>query len=683
MTELPADAIYDLRSPTDVALSPDGERLAIVVDEFDPDEETRRSSLVVVPTDGNEEPHRLTRASSASSPDWSPDGSRLGFLAARETDTALRVGADEDAERGGDEDRGEGSESDDGDDEPTTQLWVFDLDRGGDARQLTDREEGVREFAWAPEGDRLVVSARDPTQEERDYLDRREEGGPIETERLQHKADGVGWLDSVTTYLFVIEYGSREETRLDEAYGAGAMEPLSGLQPAWAPGERIAFVTNREGEPDDSYAMDVCTIEPDGSDFRERTDGSLMASSPAWSPDGERLAFVAGQPDNWCVPSEVYVADGEVRSLSATLDRTVARDARAHWLDGETLIARVANEGNTRLVRLPVDGEAAWTFDAQGEGRSLAGCDVASGTVALLVDDPGTGFDPYAFDAAALDGGDEPLTRLADLNAGFERADAFPSMTRIEVESEGESIEALVYYPEEFDPEEPVVHPLLVGIHGGPMSYDEPIRSFDFAYWTSRGYLVMRPNYRGSSSYGRAFCESLRGRWGTHEVTDIVACTEALCERGWADSERLFVTGFSYGGISTAFLVSQTDLYTAAAAEHGIYDLRSCFGTDDTHRWLENDFGLPWEESESYDAASSITDVDAIETPLLVTTGGEDWRCPPSQAEQLYVSVKKRGIPAKLVVYPEEHHAIGDPDRAIHRYEELATWFERFDPSRE
>ena len=675
MTELPAEALYDLRTPTEIALSPDGERLAVVVDEFDPDEETRRSSLLVVPTAGSEEPHRLTRASSASAPAWSPDGSKLAFLAARERDLGLGVGRRDDRD-------GDGEEEDETDEEPETQLWAFDLERGGDARQLTDREEGVREFAWGPNGDRLVVSARDPTDEEREYLDRREEGGPIETERLQHKADGVGWLDTVTTYLFVLEYGSRELTRLDDADGAGAMEPLSGLQPAWAPGERIAFVTNREGEPDDSYAMDVCTIEPDGSGFEERTDGSLMASGPTWSPDGSKLAFVAGQPDNWCVPSTVYVADEAVRSISSSLDRTVARNAEPHWLDEETVLARIANEGNTRLARLPLEGGAEWTLDAQGEGRSLARCDVASGTVALLVNDPATGFDPYVLDGVDLDRGGS-LTRLADLNAGFDRGDSFPEMTRIEVESEGERVEALVYYPDSFDPDDPLAHPLVVGIHGGPMSHDEPVRSFEFAYWTSRGYLVMRPNYRGSSSYGRAFCESLRGRWGSHEVTDIAACTEALVERGWAEADRLFVTGFSYGGISTAFLVSQTDLYTAAAAEHGIYDLRSCFGTDDTHRWLQNDFGLPWEESESYDAASSITDVAGIETPLLVTAGGEDWRCPPSQAEQLYVSVKKRDVPSKLVVYPDEHHAVGEPDRAIHRYEQLATWFERFDPARE
>ena len=160
----------------------------------------------------------------------------------------------------------------------------------------------------------------------------------------------------------------------------------------------------------------------------------------------------------------------------------------------------------------------------------------------------------------------------------------------------------------------------------------------------------------------------------------MLAGVEELVERGWADPERCFATGFSYGGITTAYLVAASDRFAAAAAEHGIYDFRSSFGTDDCQVWWENDFGLPWENGQDYDASASITDVDEMDTPLLVTAGGEDWRCPPSQSEQLYVSLKKRGVPARLVVYPDEHHALDAPDRAVHRLEQLTEWFERHDP---
>ena len=219
--------------------------------------------------------------------------------------------------------------------------------------------------------------------------------------------------------------------------------------------------------------------------------------------------------------------------------------------------------------------------------------------------------------------------------------------------------------------------------HGGPIAYDAPRFRFDDLLFTNRGYAVLRPNYRGSSSYGRAFSEAIRGDWGPRETEDVLAGVDHLVERGWADPDRLFVTGFSYGGMATAYVVAASDRFAAAAAEHGVYDYRSTFGTDDEHTWWEADFGLPWEEPEAYDRASSITDVGDIDTPLLVTAGGEDWRCPPTQAEQLYVSVRKRGVPAKLFVYPDEHHGIGRPDRTVHRLQTITRWFEQHDPCAE
>src|SRR6056297_1590876 len=292
MTEpLALDDFYDLSFVTDLAVSPGGERVAFVADEFDREDDERRSSLFVAPTDGSRDPHRLTRASDASAPSWSPDGSKLAFTAARETDAEIAV------TRGESDEKTEDPEAEATDaDEPKAQIWAFDLERGGDARQLTDFEEGARGFDWGPQGDRLVVAARDPTDDQREYLEsRRDEDGPIETERLQHKFDGQGWLDDVTTYLFVVDCETREATRLDDAYGGGAREPATGLSPAWSPGGvpasgaigdssessdssddgRIAFLSNRTERPDDNYVMDLYTIAPDGDDLRKVTDSDL------------------------------------------------------------------------------------------------------------------------------------------------------------------------------------------------------------------------------------------------------------------------------------------------------------------------------------------------------------------------------------------------------------------------
>lgn len=696
---IPADAVYEFSRITDLALAPDGDRVAFVTAEYDSDDEKRRSSLYVVPTDSSRSPHRLTRASDASQPVWSPCGSKLGFVAARDRDLELSIGPPD--EKSADEDDGEnGSESDDeetggngNDDEPKSQLWVFDLERGGDARQITDRDEGIREFDWGPDGERVVVSARDPTEEEQEYLDQRREDGPIETERLQHKSEGVGWNDSVTSYLFVVDLDTREHRRLDDAYGQGASEPLTGLQPSWSPdGERIAFVSNRTDRPDDSASMDIYVVSPDGGDTERLTDGDVAASDLDWSPDSRRLTFASWQPDNWYVPQEVYVLDaveGAYESVSGSLDRTISWFGTPTWLDAETVVAGIADEGWTRLVTFDASGDDPTPVEGLDRSRSVGWLDASNGTVVCSIQDPATGHDLYTLSRESLGQSefDESAVRLTDLHSEFVESWPIPTFHRVTATHDDASgdddgpveVESMVYCPPEFDPNDPDPRPVILWPHGGPMSYDDPEFSFSTAYFTSRGYIVCKPNYRGSTSYGRAFCETLRGRWGSVEVVDQLAAIDDLEERGWVDPDRLFVTGFSYGGISTGFIITETDRFTAAAPEHGIYDRRSAFGTDDSQVWTSNDLGLPWEDPEAFEASSSITAVDRVETPTLVTAGGQDWRCPPTQAEQLYVSIRKQGIPAKLVVYPDEGHDVGDPDRAIHRLESIRDWFDRFD----
>ena len=711
MSELPLDAYYDLTQIGEVAVSPSGDRVAVTATEYDQSEDDPVSSLFVLPTDGSREPHRLTSVSGASSPKWGPEGDRLAFVAARKGDTERQVGwedrdeADSDDETDGDDADGDvESDADDdepgapnggenGSDEPKPQVWCFDLALGGDARQVTDREEGVAGFDWSPAGDRLVIESRDPTDDESEYLGQiREEGGPIETTRLQHKLNGVGWTDDVTTYLFVVDLEDIESDprRLDDAYGGGAFQDVAGMDPHWGDSGRIAFTACRLDRPDDTTVRDVYVVSPEGGDAERLTDGELSHGSPTWRPDGDDIVTVAGDPDDPPLPSQVYLIDSEVGesavSLTADLDRTVARGGEPVWVDGE-IYATIADESHTRLVRVGTDGSVDRVFDAQGRDRAMAGFDVADdgSTAVAVLSHPGEGTDLYAVDVADLDtrsdAEPESLRRLTRVNETLTEEFAMPEARRVEWESDGWGVDGVLYHDPDVDPDAGP-HPLVVAIHGGPMSYDEPVFSFGHAALTSRGYLVFRPNYRGGTSRGREFAAELTGAWGTAEVEDIAAGVESLVDRGWADGDRVFGHGFSYGGIAQGFLVTQEpELFTAAAPEHGLYDLRSAFGTDDTHTWLETELGLPWENPEGYDASSAILDAGAIETPLLVMAGGEDWRCPSSQSEQLYVAARKQGVDAELVVYPNEHHNIGDPDRAIHRLAKILDWYETHDPA--
>jgi dipeptidyl aminopeptidase/acylaminoacyl peptidase len=367
MSEIPTEALYDLTRVTDIAVSPTGDRVAFLTREFDPDEDDTISSLWIVSADGSRNPHRLTRVSDASSPAWSPDGSKLGFLAAREKDPDLRVGRqvnNADDSDGEDENMDHANNGDAVNDEPKPQLWAFDMDRGGDARQVTDRSEGVSEFDWSPDGEQVVIAARDPTEEEREYLDQRENDGPIEVERLQHKSDGMGYLDEVMSYLFVVDVETREERRLDDANDDG-FGVRGGLEPTWGPDNRIAFVANHTDWPDDSFVRDVYTIDPNGSNRRKITESELAAGRPRWSPAGHRLGFTGRPQNNLYTPTEVYVADaetGEYESVSSELDRTLAWTGAPQWLDEDTLVALIGDGGWSRFVLSPYRGATRARF---------------------------------------------------------------------------------------------------------------------------------------------------------------------------------------------------------------------------------------------------------------------------------------------------------------------------------
>lgn len=702
MDELPTNAVYDLTQPVKIAVSPDGTRVAVQILEYDSSEECQRSSVFTVPANGSRHPHRLTRVDDAGTMKWSPNGSRLGVVMTRERDIGLRVGREENHESWVDEANdstnevnreGDAADSSGGGDDPAPQLWVYDLERGGDARQITDHDEGIRDFDWGPAGERVVVAARDPSDEEDEYLQQYCEGGPIETERLQHKFDGVGWLDSVTTYLFVVDVASRETRRLDAAHGGGILESHQGLQPAWHPEDnRIAFVANHGENADDTYVQNIHIVDAATGDVKQVTASEYMVGGPVWNPNGSRLAFLASDSDNWYIPTDVRVADadtGEHHAITDGLDRHLAWFAQAVWLDDDRLLTAIGDEGWSRFVRLSADGGHERVYDRQSREWSLTQFDVDGNTVAFTRQHPRDGIDLFGMDMANLDitvDDEDPRRRLTNLNPDLVADYNFPETQRVTFEGgDGDEVEGIVFHPPAFDPDNPDGdRPLLVSIHGGPRRYDEPYFDFDTAFWTTRGYVVLAVNYHGSTSYGREFCERLQGDWNGVDVEDVLAGTDELVKRGWVDPDRLFVTGFSYGGRATAWILTKNDRFAAGVAEHGSYDLRSAFGTGDSHRSWENELGLPWENPEAYDDASSITDVDDIETPLMLTAGGNDWRCPPTQAEQMHVSLQKCGVDSKLVVYPDTHHVhyyIAAPDRAVHRLETLSEWFKRFDPA--
>ncbi|MDA8345136.1 MAG: S9 family peptidase [Thermaerobacter sp.] len=695
---------YRLQIPTQPVLSPDGRFAAVGVISFLEKDNERLQSLFLVPVDGGPV-HRLTRGKAGgSAPAFSPDGRQLAFLSTRPDEpevAALRDAAKQDGEK------------EKAADKDKQQVWVLDLAFGGEPRQLTYACDGVESFCWSPDGKEIAYAARAPRPGEQEYLKAiREDDGPFVLRRVQHKQDGVGYLDEVTSQIFLTSVETRTVRQLTSA-------PFSCRLPAFSPdGATIAFFANCTGEPDQNHRQDIFCIDRESGQAYRLTRGDVNAAvleePPAFSPDGTMVAFASpAEPENEYLVTRLLVAKiADARPLEGLasaleqgfssiggvvpdgipedpaqhgrvypvplertpstvvterLDRPVRGGVR--WLDDQTLVALIGDQAQTKVARVSLAGEVSYLSPC-GPMGTVAEMDAQAGRIVATLSLPDGGHELYRIDPD----GDVRLTAFQE---EIVKDLALPLMERLTVTApDGASVDAIALFPPGHLAGTP--EPLIVQIHGGPMAYDSPRFDFENVYFAQRGYVVLQVNYRGSISFGEAFCKQIRGCWGPLEHMDVMAGVDHLLSRGDVDPERLYVTGFSQGGIMTNWAVGHTDRFRAAVSEHGMWEYSSSFGTDDCQLWWQDDLGVPWQNPEGYRKMSPASGAASIHTPLLITAGQEDWRCPLDQAEQLYITLRKRGVPTELVIYQGEHHSITKPRRAIDRLRRIGEWFARY-----
>ena len=698
--------MFRLGTPGAPVISPDGRFAAVSVTGYLEKENERMQSLYLVPLAGGAA-HRLTRAKEGgTAPAFSADGTKLAFLSTRPDEPEVRALRP---------DKADAEHAEHGKAEPKDkpQVWLFDLELGGEPRQITHADEGVESFCWTPDGGEIIYAARAPRDGEKSYLKAvRDDEGPIVLRRVQHKMDGQGYLDEVRTQIFAAHVATREVHQLTDA-------PFSCRLPSCSPdGEMVAFVANCTGDEDQNLRRDVFLLRRGQGQAARLTrgdvDAACLSEPPVFSPDGRRVAFVSTtMPENAYLVTQLMVVDtAEARPIAdlaaergrgfasiggivpdnpagdpvrnghaypVPLERTPVRMPTEGldrpvlgslcWLDDNSLAALVADRAQTKVARVSLTGGVEYLAPG-GEIGSVQGMDARNGRIVATISFPDTGNEVYRLDP------DGPL-RLTSFQADVLQDVDHPRMERLTVPSaDGVPVDALVLFPPGHAPHTPV--PLIVDIHGGPMWYDSPQFDFDSVYFAQRGYAVLKVNYRGSISFGEAFCREIQGGWGPREHADVMACVDHLTASGDADPDRLYVTGFSQGGIMTNWAVGHTDRFRAAVSEHGEWEYVSAFGSDDCHLWWQDDLGVPWQNEAGYRAMSPAAAAADIRTPLLITAGQEDWRCPLDQAEQLYLTLRKRGVPTELVIYQGEHHAITKPKRAVDRIRRIGDWFARY-----
>lgn len=646
---------------TDAQLVPDGSRVAYTVKHADLERNEYRSAIFLVSTDGGSAPRQITSGTHRdSAPRWSPDGRELAFV----------------SDRSG-----------------TSQIYLLDL-AGGEPRQLTDLPRGATDPVWSPDGTRLAFVSSQGNGV--DDGPRDQPGGMIRhVSRPVYRFDAAGFIDDRFQHVWVVAVDGGAPVQVTRG-------EQDDLLPAWSPdGSRIAFIANRQSAVHPTfrsqlYVVPALPAAPEGDGARLISRGAQQVAALAWSPDGTRLAYIGlrdGAPTGGNDNIFVAVTDGdtESRNITAGFDRSPgvglfsdtwsAADARAtlFWSpDGAAVVFTAADEGRVSLFRATLTGDVMRVV-AGDRAIGMVTASADGWRLAYVASDFVTPCDLYV---SAGDGSTE--RRLTTLKAALlaELTPQQPEYLPFTSYDGGFRVDAWLIRPAGYQPGQR--YPLVQIIHGGPHSVFGYIFFFDMQQWASHGWNVLFVNPRATQGYGEAFATANLGDWGGGDWREQEMALELAIERGGVDPERLAVTGLSYGGFMTNWIIGQTDRYRAAVSENGICNLVSFFGTSDIGwYWLEDEWGGRdvWGHLDFYMAHSPISYVPRMRTPTLLLQAETDWRCPIEQGEQLYAALRARDVPCEMVRFPGESHAclrIGKPQSRLERRRHTLRWLERY-----
>ncbi len=549
--------------------------------------------------------------------------------------------------------------------------------RGGEAVKLTDYKASVSDLAWSPDSKRLalVVSDVDPDapatdDDDADSSAPKKTAKPIVLKRLQFKRDGTGYLNDQRSHVHVFEVASKKSFQLTSG-------PFDDEDPAWSPdGERIAFVSNRSlPDADASDNSDVFVVSAREGDVpRGIVTSKGDDASPVWSPDGQWVAYVAGgdPKDMWYGASHLALAPskgGASKPLTAALDRNVL--APRFSPDGRTLLFVIEDGGNQHFARVPVEGGAVERV-VGGEREVQAFSVAKDGTIVVLESSP-----HQPPEISVVEGGS--LRRVTRVNDEFLKGIRLGTVERFKAKSkDGTPVDGFLTLPPGHAKGQKL--PAILRIHGGPASQYSTAFELEWQMLAAYGYAVVAANPRGSTGYGTAFSRAIFADWGNKDFDDVMAAVDHVVAAGTADPDRLGVGGWSYGGIMTNYVISKSGRFKAAVAGSGAANYLANYGIDHYQHEYEVELGLPWKARELWVSLSSpFFDVEKITTPTLFMCGALDVNVPLLNSEQQYQALRRVGkVATELVIYPDQWHSIRTPSYQKDRLERYLAWYDRF-----
>ena len=612
----------------DPQISPDGRVVAYTITRVDVEQNRRNSEIWLVPVDGSAAPRQLTSAASATSPRWRPDGNALAFLGGR-----------------------------------PAQVQLLPMD-GGEARRVTSLKNGVTAFAWSPNGSRLVcVSRSGPAPADR----------PTDTRHYFasfYKFNGRSFFDTMRSHLWVVGADSHDARQITSG------DQRNDLDPQWSPdGTGIAFAgerTDREpGEVDDIWIVAAAGGEP--RPIADRHEGDR---SPRWSPDGKWIAYLAASKEDesqavWIVSAE----GGASRQAARKLDYV---PSNLSWRgDGGALLFISGWKGEQHLFALDARSGEVKPVTEGSRYVTAPAFHYPSKKMVYTVNDIRHLDELYA---SALDGSGE--RRLTHTNDDLLARLDMPEIERLPYKStDGWPIDGFFMKPAGW--QEGRKYPLVLSIHGGPAGQYGVGWYHEFQVYTARGWAVFFANPRGSTGYGLEFQRGVKMEWGGKAYEDLMKGVDAaLAKYPWVDRDRLGVTGGSYGGFMTNWIVSHTNRFKAAVTLRSISNFISDDGTRDGAYGHKRDFGGDiFENYEFYWKSSPLRYAKDVKTPTLILHSDDDQRVPLEQGEQWFRALQHFQVPSEFVIFPRENHDLtrnGEPKHLVESLKWQVYWFDRY-----
>jgi dipeptidyl aminopeptidase/acylaminoacyl peptidase len=631
--------LLTLKSVSELSLSPDGKQAVYVVtsDIRASDEVNSDIWLLDVATGAT---MALTHTTASEwSPQWRADGQTIGFLSDRHDPDAA-----------------------------VAQVWLLST-QGGEARKVTDFVEGVEDYVFAPAGEQLALMVTGPDPFAAAVDDNAiTTAPPVVIDRFAFKADGYGYLTRESE-LYLFDIASGESTRLAQSL----VEPMN---PAFSPDGKQLAIVGRVGEkPDrgDNYDVFITGLKA-GSKPRvivETTTAVCNEQRPQWSPDGRYIACGTTLYDEqgYYAQYELALLDtrsGTIETLTEALDLNVYSP---HFsADGKSIYVSVEDDMMQRLARIDIATLAVTDvysgkfqlndFDLTPEDRVVATItDVTHPAELYLID------------------GDERI-QLSHHNDAMLAALPWQDAEAISFNSpDGTEVHGLLMRPAGY--ERGKRYPTVLWIHGGPTSQFSYSGDIDPQVLAAHGYAVVMLNPRGSTGRGLEYARVLTGAWGSVDVPDVLAGVDHVVAMGVAHPDKLYVGGWSYGGMLTNYVIASDTRFQAAVSGAGIGNAWAGFGTDMyVHEYL-SELGRPWDNPEGYNRVSyPFMHADRIETPTIFMVGANDYNVPALASEQMYQALRVLEVPTRLVIYPGQSHGLHPPSYRADFYQRVLDWYE-------